>query len=124
MKCHVPNRNPWRGQWLVGRECRVMVTERINTAEMLYQAEVAKRTGRLAGSPRVTVRRGGAKRNYLEGVLTVGGESARGMVDYIPPHEFGASDRFDANRGDPSFDETEGDRDLELVLDMLAWVPL
>lgn len=123
MKCHVPNRNRWRGAWLVGPECRVVVTERINTAEMLYQAEVAKRSGRLAGATRVTVQRGGPKRNYLEGVLTVGGQSARGMVDYILPHEFGAQERFDANRGDPAFDETVGDRDLYAVLDMLALVP-
>jgi hypothetical protein len=120
----IPEKNPWRGQWLRSRECRALVTERGRTAEMLYQAEVAKRTGGLARSTHLSTALGGVKKNYWEATLTVGGPSPVGLIDYVLPHEFGARERYDDNRGDPTFDETQGDRDLDLVLDMLAWVPM
>ena len=78
----------------------------------------------MAAATRVTTALGGKKRNYWEATLTVGGPSSRGLIDYILPHEFGARERYDSNRGDPLFDETEGAHDLDLVLDLLAWVPM
>lgn len=124
MDADIPDPNPWRGQFLKSQQCRALVTERGLTGEMLYQAEVAKRTGGLARATHVSTELGGPKKNYWEATLTVGGPSAVGLIDYVLPHEFGARERYDENAGDPSFDETQGDRDLDLVLDMLAWVPM
>ena len=124
MDVDIPEKNPWRGQWLKSSECRALVTERINTAQMLYQAEVSRRTGRLARATRVSTELGGPKRNYWEGVLTVGGPSGVGLLDYVLPHEFGARKRYDENRGDPLFDETQGAHDLDMVLELIALVPM
>lgn len=124
MDVDIPEKNPWRGQWLKSQQCRALVTERGLTAEMLFRAEVAKRSGGLARATRVTTALGGAKRNYWEATLTVGGPSSVGWIDYILPHEFGARERFDENRGDPLFDETQGAHDLDLVLELLAMVPM
>lgn len=124
MDVDIPDPNPWRGQWLKSTQCRALVTERTHTAEMLYQAEVTRRTGGLAGATRVSTALGGPKRNYWEGTLTVGGPSAQGLIDYVLPHEFGARERYDENRGDPLFDETQGAQDLDLVLELLALVPM
>lgn len=124
MDVDIPDPNPWRGQWLKSQQCRALVAERGLTAEMLFQAEVAKRTGGIAQSTHVSTALGGPKRNYWEATLSVGGAPGRGLLDYVLPHEFGADERYDENRGDPLFDETSGARDLDLVLDMLAWVPM
>lgn len=124
MDVDIPEKNPWRGQWLKSSECRVLVTERTHTAEMLYQAEVSRRSGRLAGATHVSTALGGPKRNYWEGILTVGGASATGLLDYVLPHEFGARERYSENRGDPIFDETEGAHDLDMVLELIALVPM
>lgn len=117
MDIDIPDPNPWRGDFLLGPQCRAIVTERGNTAVMLYQAEVAKRSSELAASAHCHVDRGGRRRNYWAATVSVGS-------GHILPHEFGADTRYDENRGDPSFDETEGAHDLSNVLEMLIWVPL
>lgn len=122
MKCDVPEPNLWRREWLVGAECRTVVTERINTALMLYQAGVAKRSTALAQSAYAAVAIGGTKTQYWEGTLTVGEVGA--AAGYVLPHEFGADERYNENRGDPTFDETEGAHDLNAVLQALIWVPM
>ncbi|MBX9920006.1 MAG: hypothetical protein K2Y33_09310 [Mycolicibacterium frederiksbergense] len=123
MDARIPSKpNPFLTDYLRGGECRGIITERTNTALMMYQAEVAKRSAALAKSAHATVEIGGVQHDRWVGTLTVG---ELGIADdYVLPHEFGADDRYDANRGDPTFDETEGARDLNFVLESLIWVPL
>lgn len=66
-----------------------IVEERANTAAMLYQSQVAKRTGRLAASAHASTEIGGRRNDRWIGVLTIGGPGPRGTVDYAVPHEFG-----------------------------------
>jgi hypothetical protein len=96
--------------------------ERGQTAALLYEAGVAKRSADLARSVRSTVGRGGERGNYLEATVVAGAVGP--AADYVLPHEFGAHERYRENHGDPRFDETEGAHDLEQVLEMLAWVPM
>lgn len=112
----------WRQDYLKSTDCRKVIAERIHTAEMLYQAGVAKRSSDLARSTHVSTAIGGTTTKYWEGTLTVGETGL--AADYVLAHEFGADERFDANRGDPSFDETEGAHDLNAVLQSMIWVPL
>ncbi|KLI04508.1 MULTISPECIES: hypothetical protein [Mycolicibacterium] len=122
MEHRVPLPNPWRRDWLRGPECRALVTERIHTAQMMYQAAVAKRSSALARSAHTTVALTGSNVKYWAGTLSVG---ETGMAaTYVLAHEFGADERYDENRGDPSFDETEGARDLNDILETIAWVPM
>lgn len=122
MEANVPSHNPWRRDWLRGNECRSLVSERINTAQMMYQAAVSKRSTALARSARTTVRLTGSQAKYWVGILLVG---ETGLAsEYALAHEFGADERFDENRGDPAFDETEGARDLNEILETIAWVPM
>lgn len=122
MDVDIPDRNPWRREWLRGSDARALVTERINTAQMMYQAGVAKRSTALARSAHTTVMLTGRRAKYWVGILIVG---ETGLAsEYVLAHEFGAEERFDANRGDPAFDETEGARDLNEILETIAWVPM
>lgn len=123
MKTSIPDKpSPWRQDYLKSTECRAVIAERINTAQMLYQAGVAKRSTDLARSTHVSTAIGGTSTKYWVGTLTVGDIGV--ASGYVLAHEFGADERFDANRGDPSFDETEGAHDLNAVLQSLVWVPL
>lgn len=122
MDVNIPSRNPWRRDWLRGSESRALVSERIHTAQMMYQARVAKRSTALARSARTTVMLTGGQAKYWVGILIVG---ETGLAsEYVLAHEFGADERFDENRGDPAFDETEGARDLNEILETIAWVPI
>lgn len=56
---------------------------------MLYQALVAKRTGRLAASARAHVEIGGVRKDRWIGELVVGGAGPRGEAFYAASHEFG-----------------------------------
>src|SRR4051812_37313927 len=82
-----PDPNPGIGEALVGNGMRRAVEERINMALLLYQAQVAKRTGALAASAHATTELGPVLKGQDRwvGVLTVGGRG----VDYALPHEFG-----------------------------------
>lgn len=81
-----PDPNPALTGWLVGPECRRIMEERANMAMLLYQAQVAKRTGRLARSARAHVEIGGDKHDRWVGELIVGDDPG---VDYAASHEFG-----------------------------------
>lgn len=122
MDAKIPTPNYWRREWLKGAQCRAVITERTHTAEMLYRAGVAKRSGALARSAHASVAIGGTSTRYWEGTLTIGDLGLAG--DYVLAHEFGAAQRYDSNKGDPTFDETEGAHDLNAVLHALVWVPL
>lgn len=71
------------GEWLRGPECLQLVRERTDLARTLYQTIVARDSGDLAGSARVSMGRGSNGRH--EGTLTVGD----GSVPYAASHEFG-----------------------------------
>lgn len=122
MEADIPDRNPWRRDWLRGSDSRALVGERINTAKMMYQAAVAKRSTALARSAHTTVMLTGSRAKYWVGILIVGETGL--AAEYVLAHEFGADERFDANRGDPAFDETEGARDLNEILETIARVPM
>jgi hypothetical protein len=98
----VPVPNPFITQWLVGPECKRLVESKTHTAEMLYQAEVAKRSGDLARSSRVELYLGGRRHDRWEGALTVGND-----LDYGASHEYGT--QFQA-----------GAQDLTVVLNQLG----
>lgn len=103
----VPAPNPFLTQWLVGPECKRLVESTTHTAEMLFQAEVAKRSGDLARSSRVEMVIGGKKADRWEGHLTVGNG-----LDYGAAHEFGTDD------GDENIQA--GAHDLTVVLNQLG----
>ena len=68
-----------------------ILEERINTAAMLYQSQVAKNTGRLAASAHTSVAVQPVFKGLprLVGTLTVGGPGPLGDVDYAASHEMG-----------------------------------
>ena len=110
-----PAPNPALSERLRSDDMRAIVRDVTYLAEALYREEVAKDTSRLAAATHVGTEIGGTYSDRWIGVLTVG----RG-VEYVLPHEFGAAERFDENRGDPAFDETMGARDLNRVLEILS----
>lgn len=71
------------GEWLRGSECLQLVRERTDLARVLYQTIVARDSGDLAESARVSMSRGQDGRH--QGVVTVGD------IDtvYAASHEFG-----------------------------------
>lgn len=104
-----PEPNPGISAALTGTQMRQAVEGRAQTAAALYQAIVAKRTGRLAASAHASTEIGGVRSDRWIGVLTVGGQGSRGSVDYAATHEFG--------RG-----AEEGAEDLNRILEELhAW---
>lgn len=81
--------NPAVAAALMSPATRAKMEELANTAKMLYQARVAKRSGRLAASARAHVEVGGKNHDRWIAELTIGGTGAAGTVDYALPHEFG-----------------------------------
>lgn len=79
---------------LRGEPMRAIITERVNTMQMAYQAVVAKRTGLLASSARTEVQVAtiGSQGPEWIGDLTIGGQGSRGTADYALSHEFGHND--------------------------------
>lgn len=73
-------------QWLIGPECKRLVFAKASEASLIYQALVAKRTGRLARSVKVTTVIGGAKGDRWVGRVTVD-------TPYAAAHEFGHEQR-------------------------------
>jgi len=106
--------NPALAQALLGAPMRRCVEERAHIAALLYQAEVAKRTGALARTAHAGTEIGGIHNDRVIGVVTIG----RG-VDYGASHEFGTDAQFDDD-GEPTRAATSGARDLNAVLEQLA----
>ncbi len=81
-----PEPNPAVSACLLGPQMRAIMEERANMALLLYQAQVAKRTGRLARSARAHVEIGGKDHDRWIGELIIGGG-----IDYGASHEFGVN---------------------------------
>jgi hypothetical protein len=89
MDVTVPEPNEALTAVLLSPTMRTIVEERANTAAMLYQATVAKRTGRLAASAHAHTEVGGKYHDRWTGELLVGAIGSLGTVDYAASHEFG-----------------------------------
>lgn len=76
--------NPFITQWLAGPVCRSMVFESAELYQALYRDIVAKRTGNLAKSARVST---GFEDGRWVGILQVGDATAY----YAASHEFGTT---------------------------------
>lgn len=116
-----PAPNPAITNALNGTEMRRSLETVIHTAQMLFQAKVAKRSGDLAASARTSVHRGGIKEDRLVADLIVGGQGPRGTVDYSASHEFGTEEQHGQNdaarlAGEAPIDEHPGAHDLNWVL--------
>ncbi|OCB59140.1 hypothetical protein A5722_05140 [Mycobacterium vulneris] len=112
-----PDPNPAVTAALRSAATRVYLEERGQTAKMLYQAQVAKRTARLAASAHVDVGIGGVENDRLVADLVVGGRGSLGAVDYAAAHDFGADViGFDGER---HLDANPAHHDLKEVLQML-----
>ena len=83
MKNNIPwDPNPAIAGLLASPEMRALMFSKAETAKAIYQAAVAKRTGRLARSARTSTYFGGPKGDRWTGRLTV-------PEDYAASHEFG-----------------------------------
>lgn len=95
---------PGFGQVLMSQQYRRLLESHANTAAMLYQAVVAKRSGALARDVRVHTRVGGLANDRWVAQLIVGEQ-----IDYGASHEFGTAAKNHENRA----------KDLDKVLQML-----
>lgn len=119
-----PTPNPAITHALNGTEMRRSLEAVGHTAQMLYQAKVAKRSHALAASARTSVHRGGVEQDRLVMDMTVGGQGPLGTVDYAASHEFGTEEQHGANdaarlAGEVPIDEHPGAHDLNWVLEEL-----
>lgn len=103
MRNNIPTPNPAIAALLRSDQMRTLMAGKANQARAIYQAIVARRTGRLAASARATTTIGGVRNDRWVGRLTVGDTSA----PYAAAHEFGNE------RGDAA-------HDLQRVLDALG----
>lgn len=114
-----PEPNPAVTAALLSPATRAFAEERANTALMLYQAIVAKRTARLARSGYAHAEIGGKNHDRWIGELVIG----RG-IDYGASHEFGVQAEDEGPEADdgggPSVTADHGAHDLNEVLQMLA----
>lgn len=83
--------NPAIGAALASPRMRSILTEVAEIAQALYRDRVAKRTGRLAASARVSTEFTRVLKGQPRwvGILTVGGAGPRGTASYAASHEFG-----------------------------------
>lgn len=88
MEVDIPQPNPALARWLLSARCREIVFERAHTAQLLYQARVAKRSTLLAKSARAHTERGGVRHDRYIGVLSV-----HDAIEYEASHEFGYTSR-------------------------------
>ncbi|WP_195166887.1 hypothetical protein [Mycobacteroides abscessus] len=119
-----PAPNPAITNALKGTQMRRSLETIGHTAQMLYQAKVAKRSNALAASARTSVHRGGIEQDRLVMDMTVGGQGPLGTVDYGAAHEFGTQEQHadsDAARlaGEAPIDQNPGVHDLNWVLQEL-----
>lgn len=87
MEVNIPEPNEALTAVLLSPQMEAIVRERAETAQAMYQAAVAKRTGALAASARADVVVGGVRHDRHVGILTVGDD-----LDYGAAHEFGVGD--------------------------------
>jgi hypothetical protein len=116
-----PDPNPAVTAALISAATRAFQEERIHTAEMLYRALVAKRTGRLAAATHTHVGIGGVDHDRIVSELVVGGQGSMGTVDYAASYNFGADVvGFDADGHRKRYkDANPPHNDLNKVLQML-----
>lgn len=90
----IPEPNEALGAVLVSNEIRSSLQEVAETGLALWREEVAKRTGRLAASGRVSTEIGPVFKGQDRwiGVVTIGGQGSAGTVFYALAHEFGWED--------------------------------
>ena len=93
------------GQVLRSQQYRRLLETHANTAAMLYQATVAKRTGELSRDVKVRTRIGGQANDRWVAQVIVGENVQQDL-----PHEFGTAAQGHANAA----------HDLDKVLRMLA----
>jgi hypothetical protein len=125
MEVNIPEPNAALTAVLVSAEMRSAVEQIGHMAQMLFQAEVAKRSGRLAASARVQTEIGGVRNDRWVSHLIVGGTGAQGTVDYAAAQQFGhwqdeghLIGRAQAPGESHTF--VEGAHDLNRVLEQLA----
>jgi hypothetical protein len=99
----VPSPNPFISAWLIGPQARAMVFEAAELYQALYIEVVAKRTGRLAASARIST---GIQRDRWAGYLEV-------HAPYAASHEYGTG-RKDPSRALPAA------HDLNHILDLMG----
>lgn len=119
MKVSIPEPNPALTEVLLSERMRGIVEERANTAMMLAQDQVAKRTGALARSAHAATEVGGVRNDRWIGVTTLGGRG----VDYAASHEFGADvvGLGEGGKGSTRYaDAQPGAHDLNVVLEQLG----
>lgn len=116
-----PEPNPAVTAALLSAATRAYLEGRLLTAAMLYQAQVAKISTRLARSAHTHVGIGGADHDRWVGDLVVGGQGASGAVDYAAAHDFGRGihPRSVVNLDGRTVVQKPAD-DLEKVLQMLG----
>lgn len=112
MDVDLPRPNPALTAVLKSTRMRAIVEERANTAAMLYQSQVHKRTGRLAASAHASTEIGGVKNDRWIGVLDVGS----GASPYAASHEFG----HDINGALTGY--ANAAHDLNRVLNLIGYV--
>lgn len=104
----IPEPNEALTALLMSARMRDIVSERANMAQMLYQAQVAKRTGRLAASAHAGPEVGGKYHDRWIGELLVGGAGSMGTPEYAASHEFGAAGHRAADDLEKVLAELEG----------------
>lgn len=121
MDVDIPEPNPALAEVLIGERMRGIVEERANTAMMLAQAQVAKRTGTLARSAHAGTEVGGVRNDRWIGTMTLGSAEAY----YAASHEFGRHAEVEgpARPGEEDKPVTTGGHhaahDLNVVLEQL-----
>ncbi|MEH3135355.1 MAG: hypothetical protein PGN30_10185 [Mycolicibacterium neoaurum] len=88
MQCNIPsNPNPFLEHYLMSAENVAVMRAAGQSAADMYSAIVARDTGALAASPRVTMALGGIKNDRICADVTVGEGLPRG--GYAAAHNFG-----------------------------------
>ena len=116
----MPEPNEALAAVLLSAEMHHAVEDRGHAAQLLFVAEVAKRTGRLAAAAHVVTEIGGVRHDRWVSHMTVGG-----IVGYAAAHQFGHwQDESHLIGSQTAHGEShvfvEGAHDLNRVLEQLA----
>lgn len=103
------------GEFMKSQRCREICYERADMAMMLYQAEVAKRTGNLSRTAHARTEIGGKRHDRWIGVMSVSARS----VEYEAAHEFGYTKKVGHGALGPR-ELIPGYHDLNVVLEQLG----